>query len=223
MRMLSKLLLLTLILVGCKSQGVEINVQYEQLSGLAKGDRVLFQENAAGRVVSIQYNDNQTYNVKLNVDTGFAHALTEFSTFHVVDDVGADGHKAIDVRVSRQGGLPLKSGTVVPGARPVDDLADRIKKDLESGFQFFKERIEAFGKDLKQAPETEAYQDLKKSIEALAAEIMKKEKQAREKVKREWLPRIQQELDALRRRLEKLGREGELQPLEAEMERIRRI
>jgi len=57
----------------------------------------------------------------------------------------------------------------------------------------------------------------------LAAEIQQKEKQARERIKREWLPRIQRELDKLREKLKQSGRESELAPLEKEVERIRRI
>ncbi len=215
--------LLLLIAAGCKPQIIEINVQFDQVAGLAKGDRVLFNDNVAGSVSSIQYNDDRTYRVRLDVDAGFSRAVTEFSSFHVVDDRGAPGRKAIDIRVSRQGGVPLKSGAVVIGATPAEDLADRIKKDLESGFQYLKDRMAAFGRDVQQVPESEAFQDLKKSLEALADEIQQKEKQAREKLKREWLPGIQRQLDELRRRLQELGREEEIKPLEVEMERIRRI
>ncbi len=215
--------LLLLLVMGCTSQTIEINVSYDKLSGLAKDDRVLFNHNEAGRVASIQYRQDQTYLVTLEIDRGFAHALTEYSRFYVIDDSGADNRKAIEIRVTQQGGVPLKSGAVVPGSRKIDDLADQLQKDVEAGFRFFKETIEGLERDIQQVPESEAYQRLKKSLQELADEIKQKEKHVREKIKREWLPKLERELDDLRRRLEESGREDELKPLEVEMERMRRI
>jgi hypothetical protein len=212
-----------LLLSGCREASIDINVEYDNLSGLVKDDRVLFNGNEAGRVHDIHYREDGTYSVRLSIDQGFARALTEFSTFHVIDEPAGDGRKAIDLRVSRQGGEPLKSGATVKGARSFGDLIDRVQKDIESGFEFFKERLKELERDVQEVPESEAYKDLKDSLEALAGEIRKKEREARDKIKREWLPRIEQELEALRRRLEKLGREKELEPLEVEVERIRRL
>ena len=47
--------------------------------------------------------------------------------------------------------------------------------------------------------------------------------QARDRIEREWLPRIHRELDELRKELEPDGREEELEPLEREFRRIRNI
>jgi predicted nuclease with TOPRIM domain len=86
-----------------------------------------------------------------------------------------------------------------------------------------KEQMDKFGRDLQTFPESQEYKDLKKSLEELAAEIERKEKQTREQIKREWLPKIQRELDELRQRLKQMGREDEMAPLDREVERIRRI
>jgi paraquat-inducible protein B len=220
---ISALCLLFVITMGCKAQPIELHVSYTQLSGVAKGDRVLLNNNAAGSVTGIQYNDDQTFTVDLAVDRGFARALTEHARFYVIDDPGADGHKAIAIRVSQPGGLPLKSGALVPGSKVQEDLTEHLQKEIQGVIRFFKETLEQMGSDVRQVPETEAYQQIKKSLEALAAAIRQKEKQARENIKRQWLPRIQRELDDLRRRLEAYGREDELKPLEVELDRIRRI
>lgn len=217
------LCLLFVIAMGCKAQPIELHVTYDQLSGVSKGDRVLLTNNAAGSVAAIQYNDDQTFTVDLAVDSGFAHALTEHARFYVIDDPGAEGRKAIDIRLSQPGGLPLKSGAVVPGSKAQDDLSEHLQKEIQGVIRFFKETLEEMESDVRQVPETEAYQQIKKSLEALAAAIKQKEKQTREKIKRQWLPRIQRELDDLRRRLEAYGRQDELKPLEVEMDRIRRI
>ena len=64
---------------------------------------------------------------------------------------------------------------------------------------------------------------MKKYLEDFAIELEQKEKETRDKIKREWLPKIQQELDKLREKLKQSGHEKEIQPLEKEVDRIRKI
>ena len=222
-RKISILVLIAILSIACRSNALKINVTFGELSGLQKGDRVLFQENTAGLVKDIQFNTDRSYTVVLEIDEGFSNAVTEYSQFVLVDDPKADGHKGIQIELSQEGGTPLSSGTSVEGTTPEKDLATRLQEDLEAGISFFKERLDQIGRELQGFPESREYQDLKKSLEELAIELGRKEAQAREKIKKEWLPKIQRELDELRERLKKMGREKELAPLEQEMERIRRI
>lgn len=209
--------------MACQSGGVHINATYGRLSGVALEDRVLFQNNVAGSVAAIQLTDEGTYILKLEIDKGFANALTEYSQFLIIADPQRDGRKAVDIRLSRQGGKILADGTTVQGVAPVDLLSERLQRDLATGFDFILSQIDKFSRDVQKIPDSDAYQSLKQSMEALAAEIQRAEKEAREQVKEEWLPQLERHLDDLRRQLQKLGREDELQPLEERVERIRRI
>ncbi len=216
-------LLFLFLLLACRSDDIRINVTFEHLSGLAIGDRILFEQNVAGRVQSIQYSQDGIYTVGLQINEGFTSTATEYTQFYLTDDSSRDGHKAIEVRLTRQGGTPLADGASVKGISTLTDLADRFKKDFEDGFSFLKKQFEKFGRDVQQIPESDEYKNLKKSLEDLAAEIEKKEKETREEVKRKWLPQIQREIDSLRERLRKFGREYELKPLEERVQRIREI
>ncbi len=216
-------LILFLAVWGCQFNEIKLNVTFDHLSGLAKEDRIIFEGNRIGSVQAVQYNPDGSYTVQVGIDKGFSHAVTQYSQFSIVEDPERSGHKAVSVRLTKQGGTPLESGTTVAGISAESDFVSRLQKDLESGFSFFKEQIEKFERDVQQYPQSEEYNNLKKSLEDLAAEIQQKEKQARERIKREWLPRIQRELDKLREKLKQYGREGELAPLDKEVERIRRI
>ena len=141
----------------------------------------------------------------------------------VIDDPDRKGRKGIQIRLTRLGGALLTDGVTVTGTPAEDDLAAKIGKELESGIDFLKQKIEQIGRDVQAFPDSREYQDLKKSLEDLANELQRKEKEARERLKREWLPQLQQELDALRERLREKGREEQMAPLDQEMERIRRI
>ena len=216
--------LVTLVLVGCSSdRGIVVNVNFEQLSGLEKNDPVLFESNVAGHVRSVQYHSDGTYTAQVAIDEGFVAAATEYAQFQVVDDPENQGRKGIQIRLTQQGGAPLADGATVTGIPAEEDLAAKIRRELDAGLGILKEKIEQFGRDIQSFPESQQYQDLKKALDDLATELGHKEKETRERFKKEWLPKLQQELDALRQRLREDGQEDQMAPLDREMDRIRKI
>ncbi len=214
---------LMLPLGACRSSSIEINVRYDRISGLTADNRVMFEGSDAGAVESIQYTREGAYVVQLSVDKGFANALTEHARFFIIEDPNRAGDKAVEIRHLHSGGRLLTSGASVSGAYDIDDLSRQLQKDIESGVRFFKQALEDFGRDINEFAESEEYRNLKRSLEGLAEELAHKGKAARETVKRQWLPRIQRELEELRKRLKQLGRENEMAPLEEQVERLRQI
>ena len=212
-----------LMLVACRSDTIHINVNFSHLSGLAKGDRVLFQGNPAGTVATIAYQPEGTYRVGLAVDNGYAHALTEHSRFYVSDDPTRKGSKAVIIHLARSGGEPLKDGASVTGGGPPDDIFAHWKRELEDGLNYLQEQVEKFSRDVQGIPESEAYRNLRRSLQEWAQEMEQATEKTRDKIEREWLPRIQKELEELREQLKPSGREETLEPLEREVQRIRNI
>jgi preprotein translocase subunit YajC len=215
--------LLMVFFITCRSQALQVNVHFDSLYGLAPGDRVLFESNAAGRVDSIHYNKDGSYDVRLLIDTGFTDAATEYTRFTVVDDASHSGHKAVAMVLSRKDGQPLTDGALVKGDESGNLLSGRFHHGLDVWFATLKEQLEQFADDVKQVPESKAYKQLERSLSDLAEEIGRSEAQARRKLKEEWLPLIEKELEQLKRRLKEQGREDEAAPLQEELERIRRI
>jgi paraquat-inducible protein B len=217
------LVLFTIIILACRSNSILINITFDEAAGIEKGGQVLFQGNKAGNVTGVEYHQNGKYTVQVEIDKGFANAVTEYSQFHIIDDPEQKGPKGIEVILEKEGGAPLADGSSVIGVRPDMGLAGKIQKELDAGLGFIQNQIDRFESDLKSLPESQAYKDLKKAIEDLASEIELKEKQMRESVKQEWLPKIQRELEELRRRFKQMGREDKLAPLDQELDRIRNI
>ncbi len=217
------LLSLALISGGCQFGDIDIFVSFDQVSGLQKGDRVLFQGNPAGNVTAVVYNPNNTYQVNLSVDKGYAHALTEYSQFYLVADAGRNGHKAVDIRLTRQGGKKLGDGATVAGVSEPEDIFSKLQKDIAAGMALIEQQIEKFSRDITELPESEEYQELKKSLEEWAKEMGQAGEKARKQVEKQWLPKIEKELEALRQWLRDQGREEEIEPIEREIERIRNI
>jgi paraquat-inducible protein B len=224
--MLRKLFILGFIFLtaqACRSNTLEINVHFDELYGLAKNDRVLFNSNTAGIVETIHFNQDGTYVLRLQIDKGFGNAVTEYSSFSVVDDTDRPGHKAVAITLQRAGGKPLPDGASVTGTSTPQDLVSRLQKDVENGFNFFKDQIEKFSDDLKKVPESEEYRHLKRSLSDLADKLTGAEKGVRDRLKKEWLPKIEEEIESFKRQMRDLGREDEAKPLQKELERIRKI
>jgi paraquat-inducible protein B len=214
---------LFLLLMGCRSQPLQINVNYSRLSGLAPGDRVVFQGNTAGYVDAIHYNKNSSYVVQLNIDKGFVNAATEHTRFKVADDRSLPGHKAIVMTLPREGGLPLTDGAFVRGEEAGENMSEQLKQSVDEGFSIVIKQLEGLVEDLKRVPQSEAYRQLKESLSELGDEIERSEGRARQKIKEEWLPFFEKELNELQRRLKVEGREEETKSLQDELDRIRKI
>lgn len=208
---------------ACQSSAHYIHVTYERLHGVAAEDRVLFEQNEAGSVTGVQYTPDGTYVLKLMINKGFVDAITEYTQFHIIDDPGRDGRKAVAIRLSRPDGNVLANGATVQGVTPAETLSGQIQKNIAAGFDYIESQIERFGRDVQKIPESDEYKTLRESLEALADDMLRAEKEARTRAKEEWLPKLERHLDLLREKLRQLGRENELKPLDERVEKIRRI
>ena len=149
--MLRKLVIIGLVLLAaqaCRSSVVHINVRFDTLSGLASNDHVLFEGNVAGRVAAIHFDQKRGYTVRLEVEKGFSSALTEYSEFRVADDPHDEGHKAVEIRLKKRGGKPLSDEASVTGVSQTPFLAEQLQRDLQGAFEFFKEQVDRFSRDL---------------------------------------------------------------------------
>ncbi len=215
--------ILLLIFGGCRSDDMRLQVSFDRIAGLKEGDRVLFQNQDAGTVRAIEYQKDGSYSVAIAVKEEFSPKLTEHSQFNLVEAPGQEKKWAIEIRQLREGGQPLADGASVTGVDPLDSALSRWRRSMEKGFQFLQEQMDRFGRDLQQFPDSEEYRNLKKMLDAWAADIDRAGQDTRKKLEEQWLPRIQKELERLRKKLREQGREKEMEPLQREVERIRNI
>jgi len=215
------LLLLPLISLGCKADGLNFNIRYDQVLGLQKGDPVIFKQNPIGIVTGLSYRDNGDYLVSVVIKKGSNATATEHSRFFIADDPVRKGHKAVEVAQIRSGGSILKNQATVEGSTRASLFFDQMMGGFEQGFENLKKEFEQFSQELSKVPESEAFKKLENELKDLAGEIEKSGKAARKEIEQQWLPRFKQELEKLKERLRKLGREDELKPLEIELERIK--
>ncbi len=211
------LLLLPLISLGCKADGLDLKIRYDQVHGLQKGDQVIFEQNPIGTVTGVSYRDNGDYLVSVVIKKDSNAVVTEHTRFFIADDPVRHDHKAVEVAQISPGGSLLKNQATVEGSTRASVFFDQIKGRFEN----LKQKFEQFSQKLSKVPESEAFKKLKNELKDMAGKIEQSGQAARKEIEQQWLPRLKHELEKLKERLRKLGRDDELKPLEIELERIK--
>lgn len=217
-------LMLYLIFLGCKESTLNLKVRFDQIEGLKEGDLVFFEHNHIGKVEGVFYSDDGYYMVDLEIKHDFANAATERCKFFIIAEPHNKKKKAIEMVQTRKGGSPLQDGATVDGSTKSSAFLNLVMRDdFEKGLQDLKKEFDQFSKDLGNVPESKEFKKLEKDLKDLAEDMKRSGKAAREKIDKELLPWLKQEIEKLRERLRKFGREEEVRPIEIQMEEIMRI
>ena len=78
---LSILFLLAGTLLGFADTNLNLKVKFDQIYGLKRGDRVIYELNHIGDVENVDYGRDGIYNVKVTIKNNFANTATEYSKF----------------------------------------------------------------------------------------------------------------------------------------------
>lgn len=212
---------------GCQENPLRLNLRFDDVEGLVRGDRVVSGMEQMGRVENIKYTDRGDFLVEIVILEKFRNSMTTESKFYLIDDPERDGKMAIGVELGRGGGELLEDGAVVEGVSRAEVVAGRVWKDLEGTIKEFEKGFrslaESLARDLKGIPESDEYKRLKRKMDRLAEEMQKAGKEAKEKLQKEIIPRIEQELEKLKRWLENRGRQEEIKPLETQLKQLKEI
>ena len=217
------LLIASMTLLGCEAKNLTLSVRFDHIDGLKSDDSVIFETNRIGKVDEITYTKNGDYLVKLMISKAYANAVTEHVRFYIDSDLQNNGQSSVEMIQILKGGKPLQNHTVLEGSNKSSVIMERFEQDLEKGMKTFKKELDEFTEELKKIPDSEAYKKLEDELGYLYDKMKRSGKEIREMIQKEILPRIEQELENLRKRLHKKGREDELKPLEIKMDEIKKI
>ncbi|MFO7751102.1 MAG: MlaD family protein [Desulfobacteraceae bacterium] len=206
-----------LLFFGCSSS-LDYKIAFNETNGLGTGDDVLFEKNPVGKVDKIVYRKQGDYLVSVHIQQEFSAAVTSNSRFHIGNSPLNSEEKAVIITLSEKGGAPLKSGSVIQGNSQPSPLVE-ITPYLET----FEKSFNKFVSDLKTIPETEEYKKLEGQLDRFVNDIKEKGESARKKFNKETLPAIKKELEVLRKKLEELGREEEIKPLEKKFDNLKDV
>ena len=220
--MLKKLLIigiLPLFFIGCKENALHIKVKYDQIYGLQKGERVLFEQNHIGQITEIFYSKENHYLVSLAIKKSFANAATEHSRFIITADPQDKKNKAIEIIQVQKGGTPLIDGAIVDGSTKSSEFFGSMQDELDKGIENLKEQFDKFSEEIKRIPESDEFKTLKKELDVLLEELKKSGKSVKEKIDKQLMPQIEKEVEKLRERLREFEQKKESKPSDDQLKK----
>ena len=241
-----------IVISGCFDSSLTVQLRYDQVVGLKKGDNVYFNKNKVGLVDNIIYTADGDYLVEISIEKEFNNAATKDSSFYIEDDPTELNSKAVAIYQERAGGEVLQKDVVVEGSvrvgvieeliRQFEANADLAEGEITSFVQQLKESLEAASRKLdyeletalidlfiqldkyeekiKKVPDSEEVKQLEQSLQQLAEEFLNAQQDVRDYMQNVILPKLQKEFDQLKERLEKEGREEEIEGIEQQMKEM---
>jgi ABC-type transporter Mla subunit MlaD len=202
------LLVICAVLAGC-DQGLHFSIRFDDAAGLQVGDPLVQDDTTIGRVTAIEPASSRGQLVGVMVERQFAGAATVDSRFYLADHPQQPEHKSIVIEQSHPGGKALEEGAVVLGSsRALPDLLPfrQILKEFGGMLKDLRDQVERFRQQFEQLPDTPEARQLQDQWQRLLQELIDAQNSAEGSVKKDLIPKLQEQMDAIRKRLEELRR-----------------
>ena len=208
-----------LLLSGCT--GLTVSVQFDQIDGLKQDDLVIFKSTPIGSVKTITYTKDADFLVAIEIQDNFAHAVTEDTRFYIDLSPLTSTSKAIVLEQTTPSGKQLASGTtvqgssketIIPPALPLDVLGQTLEN-------IFSNMLTHLGK----IQDSDQYKNLKKKLSDLQTQLESSGQDMQESVRKNILPKLEQQLKKIIESLKQQGRKDEARELEKDFGRLQDI
>ncbi|WP_077728222.1 hypothetical protein [Methylocaldum sp. 14B] len=197
---------LILLLFGCSRDELELKLQLDAPGGLQPGDAVVIRNQSVGRVTDVEATGQSGYVAKLAIEPGFAAEVTQSARFVVDEDPDNSERRRVEIQPANAGDAPLADGATVRGSvgqTPLFPLGE-ILRSFTEGLGILREQVERFESDMRRVPESEEAQKLRDEWARLLGEIQRAQAATEESIKKDLLPKLQQELQQLEDQLRSL-------------------
>lgn len=214
------LVLISFTLAGCFNSGIKLELQYDDLAGIQKGDWVLKENEVVGVVTKVDPGTKAdgSGTVFVSVNQKKADSLTKNTRFYIDPDPEKEARQSIVLEQFRPGGDVLASGAVVQGSDRTFSAFHELADELGTGFGALKELFEGFKDELEKGSESDMVKKFEEELNILAQKMEESSEKWRQQFEQELLPELEKQLDALRESLEKLGKSDEVQKLKRQLE-----
>ncbi|MFP3871181.1 MAG: hypothetical protein ACLFVT_09925 [Syntrophobacteria bacterium] len=216
------LLVVSGFILAC-SQGLHVIVLYDRAGGLESGDAVFWKEESIGKVESVEAKSEGSWAVHLRIREEFRQAVTDQCRFFVQDDPQQQGRKAVEMVRLSEGGKPLTDGAVVKGSSSLSLLLESGNRELQAWARLLQEELERWEEELRRLPEREWYRHLERQMEQFAREMEDAGEQARRYFREEVLPRLEESVRELKKRLLEQDMEEDAGVLEVKLQELQHI
>ena len=216
-------LIFVYVLAAACVGSLQLTVLYDRTEGLKQNDPVLWNEQKIGKVQSVKQNGPDRASVQLQIRKDFSDKVTDESRFLIQADPRRRGDSFVRMVNLSEKGNPLPTGTAVEGSTYLSLQLERTAKGLEAWREQLERELERWEKELSQLPERESYKELEREMDYWLNKLGQAGVDTREYFREEMLPRLEEALRELKKRLRQLGKEKEVETLEVKLDKLKSI
>lgn len=205
-RLLPLLLLLLLALSSC-GQDLRFTISYDDIGGLAVGDPIVLDNQPIGKVTALRESNDGGHWVEVAIPRESAGAATSEASFILAFDPDNPKRRRIEVVLAGPGGKPIADGAVVKGTSPRPPgffPFGELLRGFGDALRELRGQVERFRQEFQYLPDSPEAKHLQEEWRRLAEEIAKAQNEADTTLKKEILPKLEQEMEELRKRLEEI-------------------
>lgn len=178
------------------ADGLRFNVRIESLDGLKPGDRVYFKDYPVGKVDSIQVAKDGFFIIQVSIQDAQRAAALKGHLFILDDDPESPGRKAIMIKKGEKPStIPIQDGETVEGFSSLSYYLQKNRETIKEASEELGRSFDQFIQELKELPESEQYQKMKKNLQESLEELLKEGERYKQKIQQEILPELQQQLE----------------------------
>ena len=216
--------LLPIILLGLTSCAAphKVMVLYDRPGSLKSGDRVIWENQTIGSVGDFQVNPSGKTVVPLQVKPDFREALTDQSRFLIQADPDRPGSQMVKMVLLSSGGKPLPDGAVVEGSTSFSLMIERGSRGVQGIPPFLQDALDRLSKEVGRLSDREWQKELERQMDSWDRELKKAGEDTRRYFQKEVLPKLEQAVQDLVRRLKEMGKEKDGKILEEKLDQLKR-
>jgi hypothetical protein len=210
------------LVLACRGN-LHLTVLYDHDNELRAGDRVIWQEQTIGVVENVEADTSGRIAAKLQIKGDFREKVTDESRFLIQADPQHYWQKHIEMVNLAEGGSLLPHGAEVKGSTYLSLQLERGSRGLAAWSQSLRQELERWQKELNQLPEEEWYKELERQMDYWLNEMRQAGVETRRYFREEVLPRLQETVRELEKRLKELGKNNEAEILNIKLEELKQL
>jgi ABC-type transporter Mla subunit MlaD len=198
---------LALISFACTVGALHLNLRLDRLAGLRPEAPIILGGQVVGKVTAVEPDNAGGYLAKLEIESEFRESATQDARFIVTRTSGATEQSHVELRPGQPGSPPLPEDATVQGWLEPElffpPLGEMLRGFTES-LGILRDQVERFRSEIQRLPQSEDARRLKDEWTRLMEEMKKAQETAGDSLKKELIPKLQQQLDALDKQLREL-------------------
>ena len=202
---------------------LRLTVLYDQADELKAGNGVIWQEQTIGEVQAVEADSTGRIAARLQIKGDFREKVTEESRFLIQADPQNYWQKHIEMVNLAEGGNPLPNGAEIEGSTYLSLQVERGSRGLAAWSTLLLQELERWQKELNQLPVEEWYKELERQLDYWLSEIGQAGVETQRYFKEEVLPRLEEAVRELEKRLKELGKKNEAEILNIKLEELKQL